>query len=366
MFLHNPFHGAFGLDIGDLSIKLIQLKPHWNFKNKTYYTVEEMRSISLPPGYIVNGEIQQPEMVRKKLLRLLEKTENRKAISCPWVVADLPEPKSFLKVLEIDIPKEELTDDDIISQMKKHLPLDMEDVYMDWQVIENNGTNNNITKVVVGASAKSTANIYTYLLESVGLSLLALEFEGVSIARAMITSQKNYEGEARAILDLGATRSNLIIYDNETIQFSTEINFSGEILTTAIAQELKIDHAKAEKMKIENGLIYNKDFPKYTKVVAKFVDGLAEKITEVLEFYKEHFQETNSVTHITMCGGLSNLKNIDKVLTQKLKITSSPGHPWKNLLHPNPNYFSEINGSPYASAIGLALRAVNDIEEQKI
>jgi len=67
-----------------------------------------------------------------------------------------------------------------------------------------------------------------------------------------------------------------------------------------------------------------------------------------------------------MCGGLSNLKNIDKVLTQKLKITSSPGHPWKNLLHPNPNYFSEIDGSPYASAIGLALRAVNDIEEQKI
>jgi len=365
MFLHNPFSGAFGLDIGDLSIKLIQLKSHRNLKNKNYYTVEEMRSISLPPGYIVNGEIQQPEMVRKKLLRLLGKTENRKAITCPWVVADLPEPKSFLKVIEIDTPEDELTDDDIIFQAKKHLPLDIENTYLDWQVVENNKKNNN-TRVVIGASTKSTADIYTYLLESVGLSLLALEFEGVSIARSMITSQKNYEGEARAILDLGATRSSLIIYDNETIQFSTDINFSGEILTTAIAQELKIDYAKAEKLKIENGLTHNKNFPKYLKVVSKFTDQLVKQIEDVLEFYKEHFEKTNHITHITMCGGLSKLKNIEKVLTEKLKIESMQGHAWKNLLHPNKDYFSETDGLSYASAIGLALRAANNIDEQKI
>jgi len=365
MFLQNPFNGAFGLDVGDLSIKLIQLKTHWNLKNKTYYTVEEMRSISLPPGYIVDGEIQQPEMVRKKLLRLLGKTENRKAITCPWVVADLPEPKSFLKIIEIDVPEEELTDDDIIAQAKKHLPLDIEKTYLDWQVVENGG-NKNSTKVVIGASTKSTADIYTYLLESVGLRLLALEFEGVSIARAMITSSKDYEGEARAILDLGATRSSLIIYDNEAIQFSMEINFSGEILTTAIAQGLKIDHAKAEKLKIKNGLIHDKNFPKYIKVVSQFTDDLIEKIEEVIKFYKDHFKETNDITHITMCGGLSNLKNLDKVLSEKLKIETAPGHAWKNLLHPDENYFSETNGLPYASAIGLALRAVGNIDEQKI
>jgi len=37
-----------------------------------------MRSISLPPGYIVNGEIQQPEMVRKNYLDFLEKQKIEK------------------------------------------------------------------------------------------------------------------------------------------------------------------------------------------------------------------------------------------------------------------------------------------------
>ena len=67
-----------------------------------------------------------------------------------------------------------------------------------------------------------------------------------------------------------------------------------------------------------------------------------------------------------MCGGFSNLKNLDKVLTQKLKIETAPGRAWKNLLNPNENYFLNVDGLPYASAIGLALRAASNINEQKI
>lgn len=361
MFIRNPFQGAFGLDIGDLSIKLIQLKPKWHYKNGDYFEVSEMRSISLPPGYIVDGEIQQPEMVRKKIIKLLEKTETKKAIKCPWVVADLPEPKSFLKVIELDIPKNEITNEDVEFQAKKHLPIDSKDAYFDWQII-GSSLNNGGTKILIGAAAKNTTDIYTYLLESVGLSPLALEFEGVSIARALITAEKNYTGEARTLLDLGATRSSLIIYDQETIQFTQNLNFSGEIFTTALAQELKIEHSKAEKLKIENGLVHNKKYPKYIKIASQMANNLAKEIDNALEFYYNHFNNTNKITRITMCGGLANLKNLSQVLTQKLKIESAPGKPWKNLAHPDLKYFSNIDGLPYVSAIGLALRAVNSIE----
>jgi len=357
MFLTHPFHGAFGLDIGDLSIKLIALKPKWKYKHGRYFEVAEMRSISLPPGYIVNGEIQQPEMVRRKILKMLSKTESRKAIKTPWVVADLPEPASFLKMIELEIPEEELTEDDIKFQAKKHLPLDLDKAYIDWQVIKSENNHTKYTKVLLAAAEKNMADIYTYLLESIGLSPLALEFEGIAVARAMITATKNYEGEARTILDLGATRSSLIIYDQDSIQFTQNLDFSGEILTTAIAQELKMEHAKAEKIKIENGLAHNSKYPRYIKIVSEMADKLVDEINEALNFYQGHFDSTNKITHITMCGGLANLKNLDKVLSKKLTIETAPGRAWKNLLHPKKDYLCQVDGLPYSSAIGLALRA---------
>lgn len=362
MFLRNPFYGAFGLDIGDLSIKLIQLETSWRVGCGYYFKVKEMRSISLPPGYIVNGEIQQPEEVRKKLLKLLDKTEKRKSIKCPWVVADLPEPKSFLKVIDIDLPEDELTKEDVEFQAKKHLPLDFEQTYIDWQVIPHNKPESKTTRLLVGAAAKSTADIYTYLLESVGLTPLALEFEGVAIARTMITADKSYTNEARAILDLGATRSSLIIYDQNTIQFTQEIDFSGELLTTAIAQELKTDYPAAEKLKLENGLSPNALYPKYIKAVSETTENLITGIQKALDFYYSHFPNTNKVTHITMCGGLARLKNLDSIISQKIGIESAPGRAWKNLKNPDPNFMSNVDGLDFVSALGLALRANNYLE----
>lgn len=356
MFITNPFAGAFGLDIGDLSLKLVQLQyEHIPFK-QPHFKVADIRTISMPPGYIVNGEIQQPEMVRKKLLHLLGMDRKLKLIKSPWVIADLPEPKTFLKLITIDQPAEELIDDDIIYQARKHLPFELEDTYLDWQVVGET-PNGKGTSILIGAVPKIIADSYTYLLESVGLNVLALEIEGIPISRTLITRSKNYQGEARAILDLGATRSSLIIYDKDSLQLSTNFSFSGELLTTAIAQELKIDYDAAERLKIKYGAVYIADYPKYQKVIADQIDGLILEIKKIIQFYQDHFIETNPITHITMCGGLANFKNLDNIISTKLKITARPGNTWKNILSLPPAPEQQTQGLSLTSAIGLAMRA---------
>ncbi|MDD4476543.1 MAG: pilus assembly protein PilM [Patescibacteria group bacterium] len=371
MFLCNPFAGAFGLDIGDLSIKIAQMERRTPFLKRPYFELKKAYSVAVPPGYIINGEIQELELVREKLLFLLGHEDHREQIKDSWVVASLPEPKTFLKLLEIEIPPEEITENDIIFHAQKHLPFDPSETYLDWQILDGkecaiNGQK--ISKVLIGAAPKIIADSYTNLLESVGLGVMALEVEAVSLARAMITSGKNYVGEARAMLDLGATRSTLVIYDHGAIQFSTILNFSGELLTTAIAQELKLTHPQAEKLKIKNGISYDRKYPKYLKTVSGFVDELASEIKKSLFFYKEHFLETNPVTHITLSGGGAGCLNLGSAIARKLKISATPGHPWKNLLNPEFESKEDIDGLTMASAIGLALRAAEDIfeNEQKV
>ncbi len=359
MLLRNPFADAFGLNIGDLSIKLVQLAPS-AFYERRCFKIKELRSTSLPPGLIVNGEIQQPELVRKKLLYLLGKDGgNFKPIRSTWVVANLSEPKTFLKLIDVESSDIVLTSVDIAYQAKKHLPFELEDTYLDWQVIT---PMDHAAKkqVLIGAVPKVVADAYTYMLESAGLNPIALETEAAAVARSMITADKDYAGQARAILDLGGTRSSLIIYDNNSIQFSTTLNFSGEIVTAAIEQGLKIEHSLAEDLKIKNGLKYDTHNPKYLTAVSGIAENLISELKTALLFYKEHFNNTNTVSRITLCGGMANWENIDNFISRQLKITAHPGHPWKNLHNKKLYDYDKDKSLPLACAIGLALRAIQN------
>ncbi len=365
MLLHNPFSDGFGLDIGDLSIKLVQLTPVAFYKRQVF-NIKEIRTTPLPPGLIVNGEIQQPEPVRKKLLHLLGKEGGSfKPITSPWVVASLPEPKTFLKLIDIETNYKTITSVDVAYQTKKHLPYELEDTYLDWQIITPTSDDKK-TQILVAAVPKIIADSYTYLLESVGLNPIALETEATAIARALITQDKDYTGQARAILDLGATRSNLTIYDNSSIQFSTTLNFSGEITTSAIAQELKLEHEQAENLKIKNGLQYDPKNPNYLKAVSETTEKLISELKTALLFYREHFDNINEVNHITLCGGMSNFQNIDSFISKQLKITAQPGHPWKNLGNKKLYEFENKKSLSLSNAIGLALRVMqNPLQNQK-
>jgi len=359
MFLRNPFAGAFGFDIGDLSLKLAQLeKKSGLFGRPDSFNVKTLRAIDLPPGIIVNGEIEQPELARKKILFLLGKEGGKfQTIKTPWVVANLPEPKSFLKLIEINTESEIPTMEDILYQAEKHLPYDLEDTYLDWQII-NRDKKNQITRILIGAVPKVISDSYTYLLESVGLQPIALEVEALTLARALITAGKEYHKEARAILDLGATRSCLIIYDHNTLQFSMNMEFSGELINTALVQELKISYAEAERFKIKHGLTHVKTSPRYLTIMTRLANKLSTDIAKSLSFYHDRFPNPNPITHITMAGGVANLSNLDDFLSRNLKISTHPGNAWKNLL-PNEAITTEkrAHGLVAASVIGLALHA---------
>jgi len=361
MFLSNPFPGAFGLDIGDLSIKLMQLTTRLPKHGQSNFGIQELRSISLPPGLIVNGEIQQPEIIRKKILLLLGKEEKTyKPIHSRWVVADLPEPKTFLKLITIETPPKELLPEDIVYHAKNHLPFDLEDTYLDWHITPTTTASGHESQVLLAAVPKVIADSYTYLLEAAGLNPIALEVEAFSIARAMITATKNYTGEGRVILDIGATRSSLVVYDHGSIQFSTSIHFSGELLTTALSQGLKISHEEAEKLKVEAGAVPLKQHPKYLKIVDQLISMLVAEIRRALDFYQDHFSNTNPVTHITLCGGLARYKNLDSIITHKLGITAAPGNAWKNVLSRPVTEQEKSDGLALPSVIGLAIRATQN------
>lgn len=358
-----PFNNAFGIDLSDLSVKIVQLNSHAGRHQAMSFDVKTLRSTKIPHGLIVNGELIEPEKVRQCILQTMEGAlkEKKSPLDSVWVVASIPEAQSFLKRITFENSPENITAEEIISTAKTHMPFDENTHFVDWQIIPHDTKEKTVkTHILVGAVSKQIAQSYTFLFESLGLTVVALEPESLAVSRTMITANKTYGNEARAILDLGATHSTLIIYDNNSVQFTISIPFSGELITTAIVQKLGISYSEAEEKKITAGLSYANAKGSLFALLSDMAQQLVEEVKQAINFYESHFEEANQITHITMCGGTANLQQLDEVLTKSLGIESKPGHIFKNLMSKHEFPLDNAKALSYAAAVGLALRAADN------
>ncbi len=361
MLIH-LFPHAFGIDIGDRSVKLVQLRNTPRLRTTAFEPVT-MRMCSLAPGLIVNGIIEQPELVRREIAKLLHGTKKgERPIKSPWVVASVPENHSFLKLISIpELQLENMEAFDPAPYVSTYLPVDDLDNYtLDWHIVHQNPSSSE-KLVLVGAVPKRIADSYTYLLESLGLGVMALEIEEVAMARSMVTARKQYNEEARAIIDIGSTRTQVIIYDHDIIQFSTVLPFSGELLTRAIMSGTKLSEEQAEVAKKQIGLDISKD-KKISSILIKEVKEFRKSLTHTLSSYYGHNTlSANRITRIVLCGGSCNLLHLDTFLTEELGIDCVRGNVWKNLgIDPKRAPIDNTTALSYATAIGLALRAADN------
>jgi type IV pilus assembly protein PilM len=360
MFL-NPFPNALGLDINDLSIKVVQLRNISRRRIGPAFELVAARKVTLPHGLVTNGVIHEPERVRTYIRHLLDKKDKNgnNLVFTNWVVASLPDSQGFIKLIHLDKPAEDILPDDVEIAAQKHVPLEEDEYYLDWQIMPTHENTSKTSHVLLAAVPKQIGDMYTYLLESLEKTVVALEMQGLATARSMITYGKTYENEGRAILDICASKTTLIIYDHGHVQFSRCLKMNGEKLTTNISQTLHIPYEEAEIKKRDHGLNYKKN-NKVWNIISKQMDSLIQEVDKTIQFYYSHFPHPNKITNITLSGGASNMQGIEKVLTDKLKISTKHGKAWKNLLTKKNIQIDERMSAHFATAIGLALRAADN------
>jgi len=368
-----------GLDISDLSLKLVQLD-----KTGNKIKIQALGKISVPEGLIVGGEIKDHDRVVDIIKKLISKPKYGK-VNSDTVVACLPETKTFVKLIEIEKTPNNLADI-IETEIEKHVPLSAEEMYCDWQVIEDKG---DVQLVLIGAAPKKIVNQYTDLLDKARLSVDALEIEPISLCRSLLREESpNFKGASdknHAIIDIGATRTSLIVYAKNTILFTVSVPISGEKITENIAVNLEIKKEQAEKAKIICGLKEDEAGGIISKVLGETINNLNDKIREVFEFHDNHFPQYGNISKITICGGGANIKGIDRIISQATSVETVRGDALTNLgeakekfLHllsetysldsdfskngknngENNISVSQDSSLTFATAIGLALRGI--------
>lgn len=359
-----------GLDISDLSLKLIQLK-----QKRGKIKIQALGRQILPKGVIENGEIINEEEVIKAINKMISKPKYG-TVSSDEVIACLPETKTFIKTIRIEDNPNKISDI-VEHEIEKHVPFSIDEMYYDWQTIKKS---ENYSLVLVGAAPKKIVDQYTQLLNNAKLSIRALEIEPVSICRSLLPEEsmkfdrkisKNY-----AILDIGAKRTSIIIYAHNTIITSISLPISGEETTEKISKTLEISHDQAEKAKVICGLDKQKAQGVICEILSEKIDNLITRLKETINFFYANYGDLGPIDEITLCGGGSNIKNLEQVIFESTKIKTIHGDIFINLAEieekfsgilEEKHYIKDKNKTAvytqtsifaYATTIGLALRGI--------
>lgn len=376
MLLHASNY-PIGLDISDLSLRALQLN-----KFGDSIKIQAVGKIDLARGLIEDGEIKNKAEVLRAIKTLLDKPGSGK-ISSREIVACLPDTKTFIKLIEVEKTPNDF-EEVIRSEMEKHIPLSLDEIYFDWQIIKDLPAKQ---LVLVGAAPKNIVDQYTALVDEAGLTLTALEIESVAICRSLLAEENyRFKGPSKTncgIIDIGAKRTSMTVYTGGAILFTMSIPISGEKITEEIARDLKIDIAQAEKAKIICGLDDSKAQGIIRGILSGMINDLVAKIKEVIKYYQYHFPGYAPIERIQLCGGGANIEDIDGILSKALSLEVTVGNPLTNL-NETPEKLSEIlkeadkpsgdsakktaaakidSAGPdsrptYATAVGLALRGI--------
>jgi type IV pilus assembly protein PilM len=351
---------VFGLDINDLSLKIVKLK-----KKGRGFVLVSFSEEKIPPNIIEDGAIKNETALVKIIKSAYSKVKGKK-IKTKYVVASLPEEKSFSQVIQMPKMTEEEMQVAVPLEAENYIPMSINDVYLDFQVISPIKNSVDHPEVSIVAMPKKIVDSYVSCLKKAGLILIALESESEAIARALVKKETN--SSLLILVDFGENNTDFIVFSGSSIRFTTSIPISSQSLTKAISESLKISFEEAEKLKIEYGITGKNvggQAEKVAQIIEPFLSDLTGQIKKYLNFYRDHssfeYLLPNGKTEkILLCGGGAELKGLIDFMSKNLDIPIEIGDPLVNFSARKPKNIIKENLLSFTTAIGLALRQVDD------
>jgi type IV pilus assembly protein PilM len=348
---------AFGLDISDVAIKVLELSK----KDSGYYPLA-FAEVPLTANIIANHMITNPEKLAENIKRAVAVAKH---MDTKYVVASVPESKSFVRVLKLfKMPEDEIAGA-LPYELEQNIPVPIDLVYMDWQLIGEVGDQ---LEVLVTATPKDYVDTLITSLKHAGLKPIALELESQAMARSLIS--KEDKQASVMIVDLSSIQTSFLVVEMGNVTYTSSIPVAGNAFSESIARNLSIPLADAEKAKREQGLLGDIKKGNIRQAMLPLLDNIIDEIKNVAKFHGEHSRTHTAIAKIILCGGSSKLPGISDYISARLNLGTTRslgqvtlGNPWVNIADITKRKFP-ISGQEslgYATAAGLAMRGAGNI-----
>ncbi|MFH1784719.1 MAG: type IV pilus assembly protein PilM [bacterium] len=272
----------------------------------------------------------------------------------------------------ITLPK--MTEKELSATIKfeaePHVSFDIEQVILDYQIIgEKLEEDLKKMDVILVAAKKDTITRHLSFLESAGLSPVVIDVDAFALENAYEFSHPEDAGGSVALVNIGATFTNVNILEDGISRFTRDILIAGNNFTKVIQRDMRVDYQKAEAMKREKATVMleeergslsvdDEDVAHVSEAIRGPVNELLAELQRSFDYYQAQTQE-RSIKKCILSGGSAKLKNIDKFLSHELKVSVEIDNPLARLeIDPqvySPEYIKNV-APLFSVALGLAVR----------
>lgn len=339
-----------GLDISSSVVKLLELS-----KKGSSYRVESYAIEAIAPGAVVDKAIADPGAVGESLKRAIKRSRTRAKYGAIAVGG------STVITKIISMP-DSLSDDEMASQIEldaeQYIPYPLEEVHLDFHVVNSPGKNNGTVEVLLAASRSETVEARVAALEMGGLTAKVVDVEAYATETALRLLTPKLPGAGAnqivAVVDIGDARTSMSVLDNFKIIYTREQIFGGKQLTEEIQHRYDLSYEEAEKSKRRGTL--PDDYA--AELLEPFKEAMAQQISRSLQFFFSSSQYTH-VDHIFLAGGNALIPGIAKLVQSKIGTPTTIANPFVGM-----TVASRVNAQALISeapalmvACGLALRS---------
>ncbi len=345
-----------GLDIGDNSIKVVELKDLGKGRG---YQLLGLALETLPSDAIVDGSIMDSGLVIDGIRRAFEKGRIRNRS----VATALSGHSVIIKRISLPVMSREELAESIRWEAEQYIPFDIEDVNIDYQVLEGvslSGEGN--MDILLAAVKKDRINDYTSVITQAGLAPAVIDVDAFALQNAF---EANYEIDPRevvALVDMGASVTTIVIMRGGNSVFWRDISMGGNQYTDAIQKELNLTAEQAEKLKCGEDLekvSFESVFPIISSVTA---DTITE-IQKTIDFFKATTATEEPVGRMLLTGGASQVYNLKQAFAERLGASVELLNPFRKIVANTRDFPPELLNKMSSSAsvaVGLALRKAGE------
>jgi type IV pilus assembly protein PilM len=346
-----------GLDLGDSSIKVVQLKDLGKGRG---FQLMKMGWDPLPPEAIVDGAIMDAQLVTETVQRLFQRC--RIKTSTPLATA-ISGHSVIVKRISLPVMSAAELAESIHWEAEQYIPFDIDDVSLDYEILEGSSlSGDGSMDVLLAAAKKEKINDYVNVIEQAGLNTVVVDIATFAMQNAF---EANYEFEPDqvvALVDIGSAVSSIsVIHGGNSVYWRDINSIGGNQYTDTLQKELNLSAEQAEKLKRGEEL----DGIQYEQVMAILSSVNADVGTEIqktLDFFKQISGTEKPVDRLLLTGGTSQVVHLKEALAERLGTQVEMLNPFRRIPESRDVNAELINEMmPTASvAVGLALRKLGD------
>ena len=354
----NPFRivskGFLGVDIGTFSIKIVELSK--SGKRKKLENYGEIEASALYERPFRTFEKSTLTVSNQDVIRAIRAILQEAKIRAKKAYFSIPDFSTFFTTITLPAMTQEELPQAVNYEARQHIPIPLQDVTLDWQIIEQaEGLHNKPGefKILLVAVPNEVIQQYQRIAQGTGLQLISLEAEVFSLARALVVESE--KKEAISLVDIGARSTTISIIDKGVLKLSHSFDTSGNDLTNVIAKGLNLDYQVAEEMKKKKGFL--RENGEVREAIIPLVDLILSEIQKIFSnFYQT---EKKEVQKIILAGGSALLPGMVDYFIEETKKQVEIASPFSDIYYP-PILEETLKpmGPSYAIAVGAALNGL--------